>query len=126
MSMRPHGTHEQLESRRCRALVLLRKGKTFRAVADELKASLSSVIRWSQTHRKKGMKGLRTRSRWGRPSRLSLGQKEGLRNELLKGAVAAGHVTELWTLKRIGRLIEKRFGQKYTTVGVWKLLRGGL
>ena len=45
---------------------------------------------------------------------------------LLRGARAAGHPTELWTLKRIGTLIEKEFGVRYSPVGVWKLLRYGL
>jgi len=108
------------------ALALLRKGKTFRDVADEVGASLSSVVRWSQTHRKKGMKGLRTIARWGRPSYLTPEQKNDLRAKLLKGAVAAGHATELWTLKRIGKLVEKQYGAHYTSVGVWKLLHRGL
>jgi transposase len=53
-------------------------------------------------------------------------QKERLRRVLLGGARAAGHPTELWTLKRIGTLIEKEFGVRYSPVGAWKLLRDGL
>jgi transposase len=53
-------------------------------------------------------------------------QRERLRQVLLRGARAAGHSTELWTLKRIGRLIEAEFGVQYSPVGVWKLLRHGL
>jgi transposase len=45
---------------------------------------------------------------------------------LLRGAQAAGHTTDLWTLKRIGQLIETEFGVHYSPVGVWKLLRHGL
>ena len=125
-SMRPYGTAEQLEVRRCQAMTMLRKGLSYREVARKLKVSLSSLVRWSQTHRKKGMKGLRKRACWGRPSRLTSRQKEDLRARLLKGAVAAGHTTELWTLKRIGKLVEGRYGVQYTPVGVWKLLREGL
>ncbi len=124
--MRPYGTYKQLESRRCQALALLRKGKTFREVAKEMKASLSSVVRWRQTHRKKGLKGLMMRVRWGRPSNLTPEQKDDLRSKLLKGAVAAGHTTELWTLKRIKKLVAEQYGVRYTSVGVWKLLRRGL
>ena len=72
------------------------------------------------------MKGLRDRPPWGRPCWLSLRQIEELRAKLLKGAVAAGHATELWTLKRIAGVIEDEYGIEYTTVGVWKLLREGL
>ena len=124
--MRPHGTPEQLELRRCQAMTMLRKGLSYREVARKLKISLSSMVRWSQTHRKKGMKGLKKRVHWGRPSHLTAGQREDLRARLLKGAVAAGHTTELWTLKRIGKLVEGRYGVQYTPVGVWKLLREGL
>mgnify|MGYP001575854435 FL=1 len=91
-----------------------------------MKASLSSVVRWNQTYQKKGVKGLKTRARWGRPSYLTLEQKDDLRAKLLKGAVAAGHATELWTLQRIERLVEREYGVRYTSVGVWKLLRRGL
>ena len=45
---------------------------------------------------------------------------------LLRGAGAAGYPTELWTLKRIGDVIRKQFGVRYTPVGVWALLRHGL
>lgn len=124
--MRTHGTPEQLEARRCQAVTMLRKKLSYREVARKLKVSLSSVIRWSQIHRKNGMSGLKKRVRWGRPSHLTSGQREDLRSRLLKGAVAAGHITELWTLKRIGKLVEGRYGVRYTSVGVWKLLREGL
>jgi transposase len=53
-------------------------------------------------------------------------QQERLRQLLLRGARAAGHTTELWTLKRIAMLIDRRFGVRYSPVGVWKLLRHGL
>ncbi len=124
--MRPHGTAQHLEQRRRRAIALLRAGKTYRAVAHIVKASLSSVVRWCQAYRKKGLKELRARPTPGRPARLSARQRERLEQLLLAGAVAAGYSTELWTLQRIGKLIEQHFGVRYTTVGVWKLLRTGL
>lgn len=122
--MRPHGTQQQLEQRRRRAIAMLRSGKPYRFVAQKLKASLSSVIRWRQMHRRKGRAGLRS-SRWGRPSHLSERQKENTLQLLARGALAAGHTTELWTLKRISQLIEKHHGVRYSQVGVWKLLRTG-
>lgn len=124
--MRPYGTPQQLEDRRRRAMALLRKGKSYRDVASSVKASLSSVVRWSQAHRKKGVKGLRCQVPWGQPSRLTSGQKKDLKQQLLKGSLAAGYATDLWTLKRMGRLIQKRYNVSYTPVGVWKLLRQGL
>lgn len=121
--MRTHGTPEQLETRRRQAMVLLRKGHTYREVAQRVKASLSSVVRWCQAYRKRGRRGLRSQATWGRPGWLSSEQKEALRQRLLKGALAAGHSTDLWTLRRIGHLIERHYKVRYTSVGVWKLLR---
>lgn len=48
---------------------------------------------------------------------------EQLREELLKGPPAHGYATELWTLPRIGKLIEKRFGVRYHPGHLWWLLR---
>lgn len=124
--MRPHGTARQLEHRRRRAIALLRAGKTYRAVAQALNASLSSVVRWYQAYRKRGLKELRARPTPGRPSRLSKPQRERLRRRLVAGPLKAGYTTDLWTLQRIAKLIETQCGVRYTTVGVWKLLRMGL
>jgi transposase len=126
VGMRPYGTYQQLESRRCKALALLRKGIPFREVAAKVKASLSSIVRWNQLHQKKGIQGLKERVEWGRPSHLTPEQKDDLEQRLLKGAVAAGYPTELWTLKRIAKLIEKEYGAHYTSVGIWRLLHLGL
>jgi len=44
--------------------------------------------------------------------------------ELLKaGAVAAGFESELWTLPRIGGLIDQRFGLRFAQSSVWRLLQ---
>jgi transposase len=126
VGMRPPGTAEQLEKRRRQAIALLRAGKAYREVARMVQASLSSVVRWKQAQRRNPRTGLRARPTPGRPPWLTTTQKERLRRLLLRGARAAGHTTELWTLKRIGKLIEKEFGVRYSPVGVWKLLRHGL
>jgi transposase len=114
---------QQLEQRRRQAIAMLRSGKTFRDVAKKLEASLSSVVRWFQDYRKKGRQGIRSQARWGRPPLLADHQKTHLKKILLKGAASAGHTTDLWTLKRIAKLIRTEYGIHYTHVGVWKLLR---
>src|SRR5271157_198004 len=121
--MRPHGNPSLLEKRRRQAIAMLRSGKTYRMVAQQLRASLSSVVRWYQAYRKKGREGIRSQAKWGRPSLLTDHQKEKLKQTLLQGAAATGHATDLWTLKRIVRLIKADYGVQYTHVGVWKLLR---
>jgi transposase len=122
LGMRPQGSPDQLEKRRRRAVMLLKKGETYRAVAHASGASLSSVVRWFQAFRRKGAKGLASRPTPGRPCRLSPAQHKQLEKLLLQGAQRAGYSTDLWTLRRIGKLIEKEFGVQYTISAVRRLL----
>lgn len=124
--MRPIGSAEQLEKRRRKAVTLLRAGKSYREVARLTRAALSSVVRWEQAYRRDKRHGLSARPTPGRPPRLTTAQRDQLRRWLLDGARAAGYTTELWTLKRIAKLIEARLGIRYSLVGVWSLLRRGL
>jgi len=103
VGMRPSGTAEQLEKRRRQAIALLRAGTPYREVARLVRAAVSSVVRWQQAYRRDRRNGLRARPTPGRPPRLTETQKARLRRLLLQGARAAGHTTELWTLKRIGK-----------------------
>lgn len=120
--MRPHGTAPQLERRRRQAIRLLKAGNTLSAVARAVSASVSSVFRWDETYRKKGLTGLRPRPTPGRPPKLSLSQKKRLTTVLVKGPLAAGYRTDLWTLQRVAQMIRKQFGVAYHPCHVWKLL----
>ena len=39
------------------------------------------------------------------------------------GAIAAGFPTELWTLSRIGKLIEREFGHSFSIAHDWRVVR---
>ena len=120
--MRPQGSPDQLEKRRRRAVALLTKGESYREVAWASGASLSSVVRWFQAFRRKGLKGLESRPTPGRPCRLLQAQRKQLEKLLLQGAQRAGYSTDLWTLRRISKLIQKEFGVRYSSSAVWRLL----
>lgn len=51
--------------------------------------------------------------------RLETGRLEALK----RGARALEYATELWTLPRIGRLIESLFGIRYSDSQVWRILK---
>ena len=121
--MRPYGTPSQLEKRRRRAIQLMKHGHNLPEIASAVKASVSSVFRWQRSYRRQGMEGLRPRPAPGRPAQLSFSQKQRVVRLLLKGALAAGHATDLWTLERIGRVIEKQYHVTYHPAHVWKLMR---
>jgi transposase len=69
-----------------------------------------------------GIEALRDLSRGGRPASLSEQDKQWLTQALIDGPTAHGFGTELWTLKRVRILIEKRFGVRFSPVHVWRLL----
>jgi transposase len=121
--MKPHGTPEQLEKRRLKAIRLLKTGHSYRSVAAQVDASLSSVVRWYQAYQKQGKRALKPKPTPGRPPRLSDAQKKKLVKILLQGPLEAGYRTDLWTLKRIGEVIRKHFGVRYTIPALWKLMR---
>jgi transposase len=49
-------------------------------------------------------------------------QKVELVQLLKEGALGQGFATELWTLPRVGQLIEERFGRRYSESQVWRIL----
>ncbi len=120
--MRPQGTAQQLERRRRQAIRLLKAGKSLSAVARALSASVSSVFRWAQAHRAKGLRGLQPRPTPGRPPKLSRAQRARLTRVLLQGPLAAGYPTDLWTLKRVAEMVTRLFGVEYHPCHVWRLL----
>jgi len=113
----------ELEQRRRRSARLLRAGVAQAEVARQVQVSRQSVMRWADTLERQGIKGLGRASRFGRPPRLSDAQLRELERHLKAGALAAGYATELWTLPRIGKLIEQHFGVRLVGSSVWRLLR---
>ena len=120
--MRPPGTPYQLQKRREHAVCLLKSGQTLSAVARAVSAAPSSVLRWQGQYQQHGLKGLQAKPTPGRPPRLSQAQKKVLVQVLLDGPLAAGFKTDLWTLKRIAKIIKRLFEIKYHPSHVWKIL----
>lgn len=120
--MRPHGSIAQLEVRRRKAVALLAQGMTVIAVAKQLKASHSSVIRWRDAVAADGEDALTAKPAPGRPPRLSHRQQQQLLKILTRGARRSGFDTELWTCVRVAQVIEQRFGVTYHVDYVGTLL----
>jgi transposase len=121
--MRPFGSAEELERRRRRAMELLDSGLTQAETAERVGATVTSVFRWRKAHRIEGDEALVSKPVPGRPRKLSAKERKRLLNILLKGARAWGFPNEIWTLKRIGKVIKKEFGVKYHQGHIWKVLR---
>jgi transposase len=83
------------------------------AIAPMLNTTATSVRRWRQAYQQRGPAGLAAKPVPGRPPRLSRRQKRGLVSRLLKGPLAHGFATDLWTCPRIAQVIEERYGVRY-------------
>lgn len=122
--MRPPGGAQELERRRRRAVQLLQQGELPVEVARAVGCDRRSVRRWSAAFRKNGASALKARAAPGRPPRLDAKAKRVLEEALLRGAVAAGFPTDLWTCPRVAQLIEERFGVTYHVDHIGRLLHG--
>ena len=112
-----------LEQRRRRAMELLSSGLNVVEVAAVVGSSTSSVCRWKQALAAHGPTALVAKPVPGRPRKLQKHQCQKLLDLLLRGAMAYGYPNELWTLKRIARVIHREFGICYHPNHVWRVLR---
>lgn len=110
-----------LQRRRMRAGRLLLKGMSQADVARRVGVSRTTVSIWNRDLEQDGLNGLMAGVR-GRPSRLSDAQRDALLKTLLNGALAEGFPTDLWTLSRVGLLIERQSGHRYSESQVWRIL----
>lgn len=120
--MRPQGGAAVLEARRHRALRLLDEGRSLHEVGRLLSCAPISVMRWRDARDEGGGLALRVRFSPGRPLKLGVRERQRLVKLLLKGAMAHGYRTEIWTTARVTELIRKRFGIRYHRDHVGRLL----
>jgi len=91
-------------------------GKNLSVVARALSASVSSVFRWYRQYKRRGTTGLKPRPTPGRQPRLSNSQKINPGKVLLKGPLAAGYRTDLWTLQRVAKVIRSTSASAFNII----------
>jgi transposase len=111
-----------LEQRRLRGARMLKRGMAQAEVARACGVSRNAVSLWAKALTEGGSAALRA-SRLGRPAGLDDAQRAQLVQALKGGALAHGYATELWTLARIGKTIQRLFGMRYSQTQVWRILR---
>lgn len=119
---RPKGSAELIEARRRQALCLLDEGYSLNEVGRMVGSAASSVMRWRDARQNGGEEALKVRFSSGRPSALSEAQRKQLVKRLLKGAMANGFSTELWTSARVARLIQQHCRVRFHRSHVARLL----
>jgi len=121
--MRRHGSPQELERIRLKAVELHQQGMAM----DDIAESLDRCLRWVQgalkQFRERGESGLRHKPHVGRQPKLSTNQRQQLLTRILKGGRANGFDTDLWTAPRVRELIQRVFRVNYHVHHVPKLLQ---
>src|SRR2546426_7990378 len=112
-----------LEARRLRAAPMFERGSSPAEVARVLGVSRQSTSRWHRAWAEGGSAALASSGKRGRSARLSSAQLKEGELALRKGARSQGYATDLWTLDRVGGVIESVTGVAYHRGHVWKVLR---
>jgi transposase len=118
---KPGKEERVLQRRRMRAGRLLLGGMAQSEVARKVGVTRTTVSDWNRQVIAGGLEALQRRPR-GRPSGLDAQQRTDLVRLLKEGALAQGFATELWTLRRVGQLIEEKFSRRYSESQVWRIL----
>lgn len=124
--VRPRRDFEALKQRRLRAADMFRRGKTQAEVAQALGVSRESTSQWYKLWSSGGRRALVGAGRAGRLPLLSDEQLTEVRAALERGPRAHGFATDLWTLARVGEVIEATTGVRYSQTQTWTTLRDRL
>lgn len=106
-----------------RAIEMLQQGMKAREVAKQVGVTEGAVSQWKSACRSAGKEGLKSKPHPGRKPKLSASQRKRLGRMLLRGPLAHGFPTDLWTLRRVTQVIAREFGVKYHPGHTWRVLR---
>jgi transposase len=111
------------EKRRLHAVKLKRAGWKQQDIANVLDVSPAAVCQWIKQMENTGVQSLCARPHTGRPGELSEAQKQLIPDLLSHGAEAYGFRGNLWTCRRVKKVIEWEFGVSYHRSHVARLLK---
>lgn len=121
--MRPVGSASQLEARRKEAVRRMRAGERPAAVAEDLGVSRVAAYGWKRKADEHGLRALNAVPQHVPESRMSSSQQRHLKKILLRGAMARGYPTDLWTCDRVAEVIRQEFGISYNSGHLSRVLR---
>lgn len=113
---------KKMKERRVEGARLLQSGLHAAEVARRVGVSRQSVMRWEERLKAGGMKHIARIGKRGRRRQLSEAQLQELAKLLKAGSIAAGYANEMWTLPRIGALIQAHFNITLSSSSVWRTL----
>ena len=108
--------------RRLRAARMLLSGKGCAEVALSVGVARQTVYTWKRLLDEGGIDALRAVPEPGRPAQLDAAQLAAVRAVVLQSPTEHGFGTELWTLKRVGAVIERMHGVRFGQTQIWRIL----
>ena len=108
--------------KRLRAGRMLLAGKGPAAVAVAVGVARQTVYTWKALLDEGGIDALRAVPERGRPAQLEATQLASVRAAVLQSPTEHGCGTELWTLRRVGAVIERQHGVRFSQTQVWRIL----
>jgi len=108
--------------KRVKAGRMLLAGKGCAEVALVVGVARQTVYTWKKLLDEGGIDALRGIPERGRPAQLDEQQLAALRAAFLQKPTEHGFGTELWTLKRVGAVIERMHGVRFSQTQVWRIL----
>lgn len=108
--------------KRVKAGRLLLAGKGCAEVALAVGVARQTVYTWKRLLDEGGIDALRGVPERGRPAQLDANQLAAVRAAVLQSPTEHGFATELWTLKRVGALVERMYSVRFSQTQVWRIL----
>lgn len=108
--------------KRLQAGRLLKAGKSCAEVATSVGVARQTVYTWQRLLDEGGMTALKKVRERGRPAALDARQLCAVRAAVLQSPTEHGFGTELWTLKRVGTVIERLHGVRFCQTQTWRIL----
>ena len=121
--MRIQRNLDAYEARRLKAIELFEQGYRASEIAGRTGVSRQAVSQWLQRWRRGGKSALARVPHKGRPPRLNPEQRLRLAEMLRQGATAHGYSNDLWSGRRVARLIRDTFGVTLHHKHIPKVLR---
>lgn len=106
-----------------RAAIAVLDGMSIASVSAAYGVDRKTVSRWVAKFQSNGRKGLDRKAGSGRPRKLEELTESELRGMILRGPMAFGFETDLWTVNRLRRVILDEFRIRVSKNTIWRRLR---
>lgn len=116
-------SRQEREKRRLKAARLFKQRVPHAEIARRLRVSPGAVTQWRTQYRHGGAASLHSKGHPGFASKLTPKKRERFRSAVLKGPLAHGYETNLWTLSRLAAVMKKVTSVTFSGMWTWQIMR---